>query len=228
LDRVREVAAKAFSEQTFEKVSIASIAAEAHCSTATIYQVYGSKQGLFLEAAAYSADIYGWPVLRPGEPGSLSGLLGYACDRIDYLSSMQTYGYLRSGAAEKEFRAFAQSALTQCNPFVGVTQEVRRAMDAGLLRRTDALAAAYAICAGVGFEAVTHGLLFGSDATVDRLLIVRLIFTPLVTRKGCKQLEIFTQPKALTGGRADTGVTGAAPWLPLHDYLQASEAEPLA
>lgn len=47
IERVKEIAAEEFARQPLENVSMSDIAAKAHCSTATIYQVFGSKQQLY-------------------------------------------------------------------------------------------------------------------------------------------------------------------------------------
>jgi AcrR family transcriptional regulator len=190
LERLKQVAAKAFREQRFEQVSIARIAADANCSTATIYQIFGSKSALFMEVASQGVLERPHPKLRPSSEASLFGLLEYANERLEWLSGPSPLGFVRSAAELRPYPGLL-TLTTQREQFVGLRDEVQRLMDCGLLRRSDARATAYSICAGVGFDTMALQLTLGDEACVDNNEVIKLVFTPLVTDEGEAQLGEF-------------------------------------
>lgn len=195
LERVRQAAATAFCEQRFERVSIARIAAESRCSMETIYEIFGSKEGLLVEAASYAGTLRPPPTLHPSDDGSLFGLLNYVNDRLEFLAQPSTFGYLRAGLNELgKYRGFLlKSLMEQRDHFASVTDEVQRLMGIGLLRRGDVRATTYTICAGTAFDSIAQQVLNATEPHIDNIQVIRLVFTPLVTRKGAKQLKEFVK-----------------------------------
>jgi AcrR family transcriptional regulator len=192
LERVLRIAAEAFSKTSFEDVSIAAIVTAARCSTTTIYDVFGSKRDLFIEAFAYHCARHPTPRLKTnvGLP-SLDGLLHYASARINYLSDPALSRYVSSGIAKHERFRSAEAMMARDNCLSLVARDVRQCLKADLLRHADADAVAYAICAGTSFEPVVLTLLFGADADVQPSRIIRLVFMPLVTAQGEEQLNAY-------------------------------------
>jgi AcrR family transcriptional regulator len=75
LNRAIQTAAELFSERPFEDVQIAEIAARAHCSSATIYEAFETKKGLFRAALLHNTGAK-WPELtREHAPTTLFPLM---------------------------------------------------------------------------------------------------------------------------------------------------------
>src|SRR5687767_12791453 len=87
IERVVEVATALFSRSTFADVSVNHIAALARCSTATIYEVFGSKEDLYRIAAETSIANCTFPRLQRqlGAP-ALWPLFDYLWQRLAFLT----------------------------------------------------------------------------------------------------------------------------------------------
>ena len=87
LERLLEIAADEFCRRRYEDVSVAEISKLAHCSTATIYDVYCSKDELF-RCAMLSRLERNWPAVPSLDEGpALLGLLRYFENRLRLLAS---------------------------------------------------------------------------------------------------------------------------------------------
>lgn len=211
LARLSEVAAKAFCEQPFRDVSVTKIAAEAHCSTTTIYQIYGSKEALFIEAMRHGASGLVAPTVTPAGDGSLSGLLAYAVKRIEFLSSPPTLGYLEADLREVETykRILSDSMLSQQLNLHALVDEVRECIEGGALRPGDARATAYLIYVGLGFDLISRRLLTSDNVKVDKMRVIEMVFTPLAADRGAQELKAFIEEHS-TG---ETTPAAVFPWL---------------
>jgi AcrR family transcriptional regulator len=191
LQRVLDCAARIFTDRRFEAVSVNEIAALAHCSTATIYDVYGNKESLFLAAITYKLDNIVRPriVERDGSP--LERLLAYAEARARWLAAPEQRKVTRSLLCEHERVGHlvrddmtAQYVLTT----KALSQSIRKCLAAGLLREFGEEALAHNILAGTIYEPLVFGLVYGEEAPVDFADILRKVFTPLVSDKGAFEL----------------------------------------
>jgi AcrR family transcriptional regulator len=82
IERAIEAAAAMFSDRRYEDVSIAEIATRARCSSATIYEVFETKKGLYRAAQSVRLS-RGWDFVRDEGPPSLRPLLNYFSTRIE-------------------------------------------------------------------------------------------------------------------------------------------------
>jgi len=190
LKRVKEVASVAFAKRGFDKVTVGEIAARAHCSTATIYEIYGSKSELYFEVRRDKAKSVHIPMPRKvPNAKSLQSLLSYACDRIRSVSEIpdiQNYYKPPKRIDKKRLRGITRGLVRRATPLPTLKPAVEQAMQAGLLRRTDAEATAYLIWTALGWEAAMLGFLYDSEVEIDPAEVIRMVFTPLVTREGIR------------------------------------------
>ena len=195
LQRVLEIAAQTFVQQPFESVSVGAIAEAAHCSTATIYDIYRSKQELFLAAISHALYECHTPQLEGGgAQTSLRNLFLYAEARTRFLSSqeyrnvrraLKSQAYL-TAPLEREF-ASQQHELVRAD----LLPEVNACIEANLLRTLSPDLIVRNIAAGVLYESTVHELIDGEQAPIDFAQIIQYIFLPLVTELGEKQLHAF-------------------------------------
>jgi hypothetical protein len=68
---------------------------------------------------------------------------------------------------------------------------VKMAVEAGLLREVGEDVIVYNIMAGMIYEPLLFGLIFGEETVVRFEDVVRKVFTPLVTEVGRVELEKF-------------------------------------
>jgi AcrR family transcriptional regulator len=192
LNRAVETAAQLFSERPFNEVQIAEIAARARCSSATIYGAFETKKGLF-RAALLKYSGKSWPALtHDAGPGSLSNLLAFLSERIAGLSTPVMDNFWRSVSTDTaHVENLMQHAVLGTDRLDAIIDEVKRCMDAGLLRRSDPTSVAYLLLAGTGYEPVVYGLLFGRDTSCNAAAIVEAVLSPLVTEQGQTELTSF-------------------------------------
>jgi AcrR family transcriptional regulator len=195
LQRVIEIAAKAFASRKFNEVSISEISEEAHCSTSTIYAAFGSKENLFQDAMAHLLQTQSPVVEQPaGSRSSLNTLLGFAEARIRTLASPVRRGAIRAISAQPELAEPLIDCLKsqECGRVTRLIQtEIAACVEAGVLRRLDTQVIAYMIMAVTAYEPLVYGLLYGDDKSVDIMRLLRKVFTPLVTEVGEMQLRAY-------------------------------------
>jgi AcrR family transcriptional regulator len=198
LARVIEAAAGLFAAHGYDEVSISQIAAAARCSSATIYGAFGDKKGLFREALLQRLSPA--PALPAAEgPPSLRPLLAYFAGRIQSLASVEVRNLLRGAGVDVEaLRSGFTAAVGRAGRLETVVREVRRAMRAGLLRDGDPRDATFLMWAGVGFQPLLYGLVFGDEAGFYPVDILRAVFTPLVTPRGQAELTAYLAELAAT------------------------------
>jgi AcrR family transcriptional regulator len=217
LKRVREIADAAFTKRGFDNVTIGEIAAQARCSTATIYAAYGSKSELYFEIRRDKAEAVHVPVpANASDLGSLTSLLSYARDRISSMAGIadiQNYRKPPEAIDQKRLRVITRNLVRRVNPIPWLKPVVAQAMKAGLLRRGDAEAVAYVIWTAAGWEAAMLHLLFDAEFAIDPGPIIRKVFTPLVTRRGHAGMSAFLSaaPKAKSRSRQVSPASLLAP-----------------
>lgn len=203
LARAVKTAALMFAERPYEEVSIAEIAARAHCSSATIYEAYETKKGLFRAARMQGLGKV-WPLVADERgPAALVGLMDHLSDRIAELSKPTLHNFWRTAGVDAEhLRGHMQESIEREGHLGALVDEVQRCMDAGLLRQGDPCGFAYVMLAGSGYEPVVYGLLFGRDTTCAAPAIIEAVLGPLVTDRGRAELSAYIdQLKA--GGPAE-------------------------
>lgn len=192
LERVIDLTGQMIVEMQFSEISVAEIAARARCSTATIYEVYGNKENLFIDALGQMLLNWAPPTPTVESEGPFAGILTYTWARIKYCSHRRTRGLLRAMRERSDRGALLASRLMELRGNFGMLINiVEGAFDEGLLRRTDAESVAYCVVANSVYEALSIGNFFGADAEVDAPAIIRKIFTPLVTEEGAARLAVF-------------------------------------
>lgn len=192
LDRVISITSQMILERNYADISVAEIASEARCSTATIYEVYGTKDNLYVDALAQL--LYAWAPPAPGhgEGCALQVILQYAQARTEYFAHRQTRMLVKALRESGERgRIVAQQLMEARASFGALVMLVEQAFDEQTLRRTDGESVAYLIAAGAIYEAFTGAVLLGNDAPVDVAMIMKRIFLPLVEGEGIAILERF-------------------------------------
>ncbi|GLR68416.1 hypothetical protein GCM10010909_30970 [Acidocella aquatica] len=195
LQRVLECAMRLLAEKAFEAVSIMEVAEQAHCSTATIYDVYGSKENLFIAAVTHALQTMEIPRLpAQGLNNPLEKLLAYVEARTRWFARPEQRKVSRSmvspfarmrkivAARMQDERAYMQDMLTHI---------VKMTVDVGLLRDVGDDVIVYNIMAGTIYEPLLFGLIFGEETVVRFEDVVRKVFTPLVTEAGKVELDKF-------------------------------------
>lgn len=192
LARAVKTAALMFSERPYEEVSIAEIACRAHCSSATIYEAFETKKGLFRAARLQGLGV-AWPLVS-GEtgPATLACLMDHLTNRVARLSRPVLHNFWRSSSIDAEhFRGHVQDSIDREGHLGALVDEVQRCMDAGLLRQGDPCSFAYVMLAGSGYEPVVYGLLFDRDTTRGAAAIMEAVLSPLVTDRGRAELAAY-------------------------------------
>lgn len=199
LRRVLDSAA-GFLARGADDVSMREIADRAHCSTATIYAVYGTKENLLLAALCHMLERLGWPPLPNDHPGKpFEGLLAYAEARARWFARPEQRRVSRSVVSPSGpvRKAVADDMLGKYRlTTAALARVVSHCVAAKSLRALDPDAVAYGILAGTIYEPLVFGLICGEDTEVDFPTMIRKIFTPLVTAKGRRELESRIQRMA--------------------------------
>lgn len=192
IQRALEVAAELFLQRRFEDVSIKEIAAAAHCSATTIYDIYGSKDQLFVEAIAHHNRTWHAPQISPVAGDSLRPLLDYANARIRFLAHRRSRAAMRAVTARgRRIKEVEREVHEQQSYFAAVIAEIKSCISSKLLRPYGADVIAYDIIAGVAFEPTIFGQLYGDETPVHVGEIIRKVFTPLVTQAGARELAAY-------------------------------------
>jgi AcrR family transcriptional regulator len=194
LQRALDVAATLFTLHRFEGVSIAAIARSAHCSTTTIYDVWSSKEQLFIAAMTARLRAVEIPLPPPGGSG-FEMLLQWALQRVRTLSSPAVCDVWRAVLRQTELMRSEMATALQRGRAGGdqlLKEAIARSIEEGSLRPADPGAIE------THFRAVTaHGTLLGGlmcDQSIrlsEQDTLVHL-FEPLVTEQGRTLLDRFT------------------------------------
>ena len=189
LERALETAEVLFLNRPYEDVTIAEIAGESRCSTATLYSAYGSKSELYEEVRLKKLHNR-WAMPAASGKASLQDLIRYFLDRAKELGDISSLNLLRSATHNSEtVPRYVMNTISSESKLSLIVQEVRACMDAGLLKSGNPKSVAYVIYAGCGFEPVTYGLLFGADEHRDPSVMVRTVFSVLTTPAGTRELD---------------------------------------
>ena len=189
LARAIRVARVMFRDRPYEDVSIAEIAAEAKCSSATIYEAFESKSGLY-EEVRLKEIAPAWSLGPIGAPSGLAGLVSYFLGRVVYLGTPEAHNLIRSAPHNREaVRRNVGQSIQMRSQLGDVVAEVESCISSGLLKKGDPQAIAYVLYAASGFEPIMYGQIFSDDIAVEPAEIVRTVFSVLVTAKGRKALD---------------------------------------
>lgn len=199
LNRAVQTAADLFAEKPFDEVQIADIAARAHCSTATIYEAFETKKGLFQAALRHKSG-RDWPVLkRASAPNTLFPLMSFLSSRITRLSTPAMNNFWRSVSSDtKHVEQVMQQSLLDTDQLGAIIEQVELCMNEGRIRSGEPGAVAYLLMAGTGYEPVVYGLLYGRQAACPTAAILEAVLSPLVTELGRQELSAFVA--GLKGG----------------------------
>jgi len=194
LERVLTVAAQHFVDQRFEKVSIGAIAREAHCSTATIYEVYENKDNLFVRAMSRRVQL-SLPSLSAAQGHSgLRALLELVHSRIDSLSSSGNRALSRAISRQPEIMQRTLSeAMSEVrrNTEEALSIHIRSALDERTLRPIASDAIRYNIMAISAYAGTLLALIYGINTPVSAPELIHYTFAPLVSKKGQQVLDRY-------------------------------------
>ena len=205
LARVVEAAIRAFSTQRFGDVRIGQIGQEAHCSTATIYDAFGSKEGLFnYVRGQLTQDLprqTPWEAALAASP--LLAILDYLMEVFTALTS-PTLSILLTAQNAGEgsgYSPFEHSGLD----FDTVMTNVSAGMEAGLLRQGDPRACTFLLFAGISYEPMLYLAMARrrAEERLDPAAILRSIFRPLATEAGERIVEAYVVRLDRDDGAAD-------------------------
>jgi AcrR family transcriptional regulator len=186
LEAVIEEARRQFAARPFDQVSIADIASAAHCSTTTIYDVYGNKDGLYFAAAQSFLTDY-WAetaALRRGDT-ALERMVTLMEARAERFSAPELREALRNlvarvGTNQLRSTPLIRSMLTSQ---LSLLTELTHAcvaegafvnLPSGLLVET--------LIASVDWRPVMHGLLYGANDPLNfpvPIIVARALITLL-------------------------------------------------
>ena len=189
LARAIRVARTLFRDKPYEDVSIAEIAARAKCSSATIYEAFESKSGLY-EEVRLKEIAPTWSLVPGAGRSGLAGLISYFLGRALYLGSPEAHNLIRSAPHNREaVRRSVEQSIQMRSQLGDVVAEIESCISSGLLKKGDPQAIAYVLYAASGFEPIMYGQLFRDDLAFNPAAIVRTVFSVLVTEKGRKALD---------------------------------------
>lgn len=174
------------------EIRISSIAAKAQCSTATIYEIYGSKENLLDDAL--SRLLLDWPAPSPSSDRTepFGALLAYAAARIEYFNSDHTRRLFVALRRRGERGAvIARGLMLKRASFHKLVDLVSAAAAQGRICANDPEAVAYLISSGTALEPIMAADLFGVGSCVDKAAILRKVFAAFVIDEGVEQLAAF-------------------------------------
>lgn len=194
IQRAIDVAVEAFTSHRLDELSINAIARQARCSTATIYEVFGSKAELFRIAAAASIERSDHP--RIGQTTDLAGLrrlFDFCMARMQHLVSperargerMLNSHFEISGPA---LQGYVRDQIAYIESVV--QREIVAAIELKLIRDCDVACAVHAIISGSGFTPIVLGN-YQLDPDPDFPRLLRLTFNLLLTPAGRCELQDY-------------------------------------
>jgi AcrR family transcriptional regulator len=192
LERLLEIAADEFCRRRYEDVSVSEISKLAHCSTATIYDVYSSKDELF-RCAMLSRLEQSWPEIPSADCGpALPALLRYFENRLRIMASRPCRRVTAAVVAQRaiigeEFLAELQRQRAILGEIMA--DFVERAVREGSMNSAYPASVGYLLSASCAYESVLYGLTFGVDYNVDFAKVIRSSFEPFLTASGQDVLD---------------------------------------
>jgi len=195
LQRVLEAAATLFTSHRFEDVSIAAIASRARCSTTTIYDVWESKEKLFISAMTTRMSQLEIPL--PAPAGScFERLMHWTVQRVRTLSSqavcdawhamLQQRALMRAEMVAAVFRG-RRSGDDFLNEVIG------RAVEEGSLRSLAPATIETHVRAVTTHVSLLAHLLNDPSLQLSERDTVERLFAPLVTAQGQLELTNFLE-----------------------------------
>ena len=191
LQRALDATVALIIERGSDQLSIAEVAAVARCSTATIYDVYGSKEDLLLEACGRGETIWPRPMVHKNtNKDSFTNLLTYLAERVTYLCSHRCTNLLRATISHPRVDTEAmKKRLQDLDQLSLLAEQTKIAMRCGDIKKSDPDAVAYTILASVSFEPIMINLLL--HETVDPPALIRTAMSCHVTEQGRKALDAW-------------------------------------
>jgi AcrR family transcriptional regulator len=194
VQRILDVAADIFVWHRLEDVSMGTIAQLAHCSTATIYQTYGSKEDLFVSAMGRRLERSVPSVEEPLGQIGLAALLHIVRVRIETVSTPPNRALLRALCRQPELMRKPINEIMKRvrQRFIGLLDpQIAVAIEEGLLRPLPQAVISNAIMGLSVYEASQTSLLFGNDDSASLAETLRNTFLPLVSEKGAALLDQY-------------------------------------
>jgi AcrR family transcriptional regulator len=214
--RVLAVAAELLVARGYAAVSIAEIAATARCSTATIYEMFETKERLCREALHDLQRREPTPRLDAEGPDdeALPAVLDYAMARIGYLSSIRIRGMLLASMLwAEQSREGMRALFRERDQAARLIRAIAAATRAGHIRPAgDPAATGYCLLAAITYEPLMMNL--HCFPQVDATALLRTALAPFLTPAGEAVLQAWERHR---GAAADTA--GPARWT----YLDAVE-----
>lgn len=175
---IMEVAAQVFAETGFERTSMSEIAAATGGSKATLYSYFPSKEALFMEIVMESSESVIGAVhdaLGESTDNLREALLRFGAGLIGFLYSPELQAMRRLIIAEAGLSELGRHCY-DIGPVRGqllLANFLRRAMDSGQLRQTDAQIAAYQL-RGLLEAELSEAFNFGTLEPLDTARIQEL------------------------------------------------------
>lgn len=216
VSRVLAVTAELLVARGYTAVSIAEVAATARCSTATIYEMFETKERLCREALLDLQQREPTPTLDAEGPdeAALPAMLDYAMARIGYLSSIRIRGMLLASMLwAEQSRERMRALFRERDQAARLTQAVAAATRAGHIRPSgDPAATGYCLLAAITYEPLMMNL--HSFREVDALALLHTALAPFLTPAGEAVLHAWEQGRGVAAEPA-----GPTRWT----YLDAVE-----
>lgn len=191
LERVILVASDMLLNEPCE-IKMVKIAELARCSTATIYEVYGSKDNLLDDALSRLMLEWPAPIPRLENDDPFLSLLSYLKARIEFLSHRHTRQLLSAIWRRPErARAIAMGLMRRRACYRDLVELVSACIDTGMLRPCDPDTIAYLLCSASTYEPIMTAYFLDISDPVDPASIIRKLLSALVTELGQPPLEAY-------------------------------------
>jgi len=194
LSRVLDVAAELFMSRPFADVSMAEVARLAHCSTATIYNAYESKEGVFVSALSRQLDPPIAPAYSAGK--GLLGLLDYARAWLGEVCSPTSTALLRAGASHPDLLCYKfQEASLEARGEMAEALDVllSDALEQGMIRPLDRSVITESFRAWIQCVPTMDRLMRPNTTPISDERLLYCLFHPLVTEAGSAVLLDYLQ-----------------------------------
>lgn len=202
LERVIAVVAEKLLKTGGANLLVSEIAADARCSTSTIYEAFGSKDGLLHHVFRRMHEEEAVPTTVEPDPSvAFQQLVEFLIRRIAYFGKRRTAQIMRAFILQAnrdndDLRQWFEKR----DPSLLAAAFVAAAMDAGMIERHDPRLTAHAIVAGISYEPMMTALLLDECVSIASLL--RTVLTPHLTAAGLGALETVL---ATLGDEIDLG-----------------------
>lgn len=219
LARALSVAADMFTSVGYDSVSIAQIAAASHCSTATIYAAFETKERLFLNAMLWAQRALENPELAmpATDEEALENILNYCWRRIDFLSDTRSRNITLAVVSMSDKTSEGLDTLfKERDQLASLITLIESSMRAGHLVRASSQTVGYCLMTAISFEPLMLNLYLQERA--DPHALIRTALEPFVTDAGAGIVQHWIAERvAAPSAPADrdsemaavTGVVGA-------------------